>query len=124
MLLSFLRTGAFDMTEEIMAILIEMVLNSDELLLDYMDEEDKAKKIADLRQYILSAIDMIGWEGVTLDYESESDLRLITMYAMWLYEKRKTTGSKYTSYYIQNMPRMLRWNLNNRLFRQKASETV
>ncbi len=112
------------MTEEIMAILIEMVLNSDELLLDYMDEEDKAKKIADLRQYILSAIDMIGWEGVTLDYESESDLRLITMYAMWLYEKRKTTGSKYTSYYIQNMPRMLRWNLNNRLFRQKASETV
>lgn len=112
------------MTEEIMAILIEMVLNSDELLLDYMDEEDKAKKIADLRQYILSAIDMIGWEGVTLDYESESDLRLITMYAMWLYENRKTTGSKYTSYYIQNMPRMLRWNLNNRLFRQKASETV
>lgn len=112
------------MTEEIMAILIQMVLNSDELLLDYMDEEDKAKKIADLRQYILSAIDMIGWEGVTLDYESESDLRLITMYAMWLYEKRKTTGSKYTSYYIQNMPRMLRWNLNNRLFRQKASETV
>lgn len=112
------------MTEEIMAILIKMVLNSDELLLDYMDEEDKAKKIADLRQYILSAIDMIGWEGVTLDYESESDLRLITMYAMWLYEKRKTTGSKYTSYYIQNMPRMLRWNLNNRLFRQKASETV
>lgn len=112
------------MTEEIMAILIEMVLNSDELLLDYMDEEDKAKKIADLRQYILSAIDMIGWEGVTLDFESESDLRLITMYAMWLYEKRKTTGSKYTSYYIQNMPRMLRWNLNNRLFRQKASETV
>ena len=95
------------MTEEIMAILIQMVLNSDELLLDYMDEEDKAKKIADLRQYILSAIDMIGWEGVTLDYESESDLRLITMYAMWLYEKRKTTGSKYTSYYIQNMPRML-----------------
>lgn len=112
------------MTEEIMDILIQMVLNSDELLLDYMDEEDKAKKIADLRQYILSAIDMIGWEGVTLDYESESDLRLITMYAMWLYEKRKTTGSKYTSYYIQNMPRMLRWNLNNRLFRQKASETV
>lgn len=112
------------MTEEIMAILIEMVLNSDELLLDYMDEEDKAKKIADLRQYILSAVDMIGWEGVTLDYESESDLRLITMYAMWLYEKRKTTGSKYTSYYIQNMPRMLRWNMNNRLFRQKAKETA
>lgn len=112
------------MTEEIMAILIEMVLNSDELLLDYMDEEDKAKKIADLQQYILSAIEMLEWEGVVVDYASEADLRLITMYAMWLYEKRKTTGSKYTSYYIQNMPRMLRWNLNNRLFRQKARDNT
>lgn len=112
------------MTEEIMAILIEMVLNSDELLLDYMDEEDKAKKIADLTQYILSAIEMLEWEGVVVDYASEADLRLITMYAMWLYEKRKTTGSKYTSYYIQNMPRMLRWNLNNRLFRQKARDNT
>lgn len=112
------------MTEEVMAILIQMVLNSDELLLDYMDEEDKAKKIADLTQYILSAIEMLEWEGVTLDYSAEADLRLITMYAMWLYEKRKTTGSKYTSYYIQNMPRMLRWNLNNRLFRQKARDNT
>lgn len=112
------------MTDEIMETLLQMLLASDELLLDYMDDEDKEKITTDLKQYIESAVEMIGWEGVTLDYDSEADLRLITMYAMWLYEKRKTTGSKYTSYYIQNMPRMLRWNLNNRLFRQKASETV
>lgn len=110
------------MTEEIMATLLEMVIKSDELILEYMDDEEKESILADLKQYILSSVEMIEWEGVTLDYTSEADLRIITMYTMWLYEKRKTTGSKYTSYYIQNMPRMLRWNLNNRLFRQKARE--
>lgn len=112
------------MTEEIMATLLEMLIASDEIILDYMDEEDKAKKLEDLRQYILASIELIEDEGVTINYESQAHLRVITMYAMWLYDKRKTTGSKYTSYYIQNMPRMLRWNLNNILFRQKASETA
>lgn len=112
------------MTEEIMATLLEMLIASDEIILEYMDEEDKAKKITDFRQYILASIEAIQDEGVTVDYDSQLHLRTITMYAMWLYEKRKTTGSKYTSYYIQNMPRMLRWNLNNILFRQKAKETA
>lgn len=110
------------MTEEVMEILLTMLVNSDELMFDYMDEEDKANKISDLKQYINSAVEMIEWEGIVLSFESEADLRLITMYAMWLYDKRKTTGSKYTSYYIQNMPRMLRWNMNNRLFKQKSEE--
>jgi len=112
------------MTEEIMATLLKMLIASDEIILEYMDEEDKAKKLEDFRQYILSAVEYIEDEGLTIDYTLQSHLRLITMYAMWLYEKRKTTGSKYTSYFIQNMPRMLRWNLNNLLFRQKARETA
>lgn len=112
------------MTEEIMATLLKMLIASDEIILEYMDEEAKEEKLEDFRQYILSAIDYIEDEGVVIDYTAQSHLRIITMYAMWLYEKRKTTGSKYTSYYIQNMPRMLRWNLNNILFRQKARETA
>lgn len=112
------------MTEEIMATLLKMLIASDEIILDYMDEEEKAKKLEDFRQYILASIEYIENEGVTIDYTLQSHLRLITMYAMWLYDKRKTTGSKYTSYYIQNMQRMLRWNLNNILFRQKARETA
>ena len=58
-------------------------------------------------------------EGIVL-VDNVSDQMLVSMYAMWLYDKRKTTGSKYTSYYIQNMPRMLRYNLNNRLLQQKV----
>lgn len=110
------------MTEEIMEILLRMMIDSDELILDYMDDEDKARKTADLKTYIESSVEMIETEGIVLDFTSQYDLKLITMYAMWLYDKRKTTGSKHTSYYIQNMPRMLRWNMNNRLFRQKARE--
>lgn len=108
------------MTEEIMNTLLAMFIASDELILDYMEEDDRAAKLSDIRQYIESAVEMIAEEGIELDYGSQADLRLVTMYAMWLYDKRKTTGSKYTSYYIQNMPRMLRWNMNNRLFKQKA----
>lgn len=64
-----------------------------------------------LGQYLESAKDYIIREGITLDSEIVSDMNLVVMYAAWLWRKRDTTEA---------MPRMLRWNLNNRLFYEKA----
>lgn len=64
-----------------------------------------------LTQYLTSAKDYIINEGITLDSEIVSDMNLVVMYAAWLWRKRDTTEA---------MPRMLRWNLNNRLFYEKA----
>lgn len=64
-----------------------------------------------LSQYITSAKDYITREGITLDSDFISDMNLVVMYAAWLWRKRNTTEA---------MPRMLRWNLNNRLFYEKA----
>lgn len=64
-----------------------------------------------LSQYLESAKDYITNEGITLDGEIISDMNLVVMYAAWLWRKRDTTEA---------MPRMLRWNLNNRLFYEKA----
>lgn len=102
--------------------ILSMLEKGLEIILDYMDEEAKASKEEELMQYINSAISYIEREGIILE-DTVDDQMLVSMYAMWLYDKRKTTGSKYTSYYIQNMPRMLRYNLNNRLMSQKVKET-
>ena len=102
--------------------ILSMLEHGLELILDYMDDEAKASKEEELMQYINSAISYIEREGIVLE-DTVDDQMLVSMYAMWLYDKRKTTGSKYTSYYIQNMPRMLRYNLNNRLMAQKVKET-
>lgn len=102
--------------------ILSMLEKGLELILDYMDDEAKASKEEELMQYINSAISYIEREGIVLE-DTVDDQMLVSMYAMWLYDKRKTTGSKYTSYYIQNMPRMLRYNLNNRLMSQKVNET-
>lgn len=67
---------------------------------------------ARLSQYLNSAKDYIAREGITLDSEKVSDMNLVVMYASWLWSKRDTTEA---------MPRMLRWNLNNRLFAEKVS---
>lgn len=64
-----------------------------------------------LRQYLESARDYITREGITLDDSKVSDMNLVVMYAAWLWSKRDTAES---------MPRMLRWNLNNRLFEEKV----
>lgn len=102
--------------------ILSMLEHGLELILDYMDEEAKASKEEELMQYINFAISCIEREGIVLE-DTDDDRMLVSMYSMWLYDKRKTTGSKYTSYYIQNMPRMLRYNLNNRLLSQKVKET-
>lgn len=106
------------MTNETILTMLKQGL---EIITDYMDEESKSAKNLELMQYIETAEDFIEREGIVLE-DTVSDQMLVSMYAMWLYDKRKTTGSKYTSYYIQNMPRMLRYNLNNRLLQQKVRD--
>ena len=103
-------------------VVLTMLKAGLELITDYMDADSKAAKELELMQYIEAAEIYIEREGVTLE-DTVDDQMLVSMYAMWLYDKRKTTGSKYTSYYIQNMPRMLRYNLNNRLMSQKVKTT-
>ncbi len=106
------------MTNETILTMLKQGL---EIITDYMDEESKEAKNLELMQYIETAEVFIEREGIVLE-DVVSDQMLVSMYAMWLYDKRKTTGSKYTSYYIQNMPRMLRYNLNNRLLQQKVRD--
>ena len=64
-----------------------------------------------LSQYITSAKDALEKEGITLDDSVISDGNLVVMYAAWMWRKRDTNES---------MPRMLRWQLNNRLFGEKV----
>lgn len=105
-----------DMSNDVILTMLKQGL---EIITDYMDAESKAAKDLELMQYVQTAEVYIEREGIVLQ-DVVDDQMLVSMYAMWLYDKRKTTGSKYTSYYIQNMPRMLRYNLNNRLFSQKV----
>lgn len=103
-------------------VLLTMLKQSLEIITDFMDQEARQAKDTELKWYIDSAQEYIAREGITLK-DTVGDATLQVVYAMWLYDKRKTTGSKYTSYYIQNMPRMLRWNLNNRLLQEKANDS-
>ena len=66
-----------------------------------------------LGQYITSAQSAIETEGVTLDVTQMADANLVVMYAAWLWRKRDNG---------EGMPRMLRWQLNNRLFSEKAGD--
>ena len=64
-----------------------------------------------LSQYLTSAKEAIIKEGITLDDSIVSDGNLVVMYAAWMWRKRDTS---------EGMPRMLRWQLNNRLFGEKV----
>lgn len=61
---------------------------------------------------ITSAKKLILKEGITLT-TSQDDALLVEMYAAYLYRKRKEQQNE--------MPRMLRWALNNRLFSEKGA---
>lgn len=69
-----------------------------------------------LDQYLLaliaSARDYISTEGITLD-GSTGDAMLVEMYAAYLYRRRREENVQ--------MPRMLRWALNNRLFSERGA---
>lgn len=66
-----------------------------------------------LLQLLEAAKDAIRIEGIRLNEQSISDGNLVVMYAAWLWRKRDAAG---------DMPRSLRWMLNNRLFSQKLQE--
>lgn len=69
-----------------------------------------------LDDYLLTIIqaarNFIANEGITLT-DSISDMMLVEMYAAYLYRKRREENAA--------MPRMLRWNLNNRLLSEKGA---
>lgn len=61
-----------------------------------------------LSQYLTSARAEIEREGVSFPADlSVADCNLIIQYASWLWRKRDTG---------EGMPRMIRWQINNRLF--------
>ena len=62
---------------------------------------------------ITSARAYIAQEGITLE-DTAQDAMLVEMYAAYLYRRRREENVQ--------MPRMLRWALNNRLFSQKGAE--
>ena len=64
-----------------------------------------------LLQLLAAAEQMIAEEGIVLT-SSHQDDQLRIMYAAYLYRKRAEDAPQ--------MPRMLRWALNNRLFAQKG----
>lgn len=64
-----------------------------------------------LTQYIEGAANEIKREGATLSADSADDMNLQVMYAAWMW-RRRDTG--------EGMPRMLRWQLNNRLFDMRS----
>ena len=72
--------------------------------------------VSALDEYLLflitSAKKFILKEGIALT-NSQDDALLAEMYAAYLYRKRKEQQNE--------MPRMLRWALNNRLFSEKGA---
>lgn len=64
-----------------------------------------------LGQIIQSSYASIVREGATLNVDSLEDAQLVVMYAAWIW-RRRDTG--------EGMPRMLRYQLNNRIFSEKA----
>lgn len=65
-----------------------------------------------LLSLIESAVSAIEREGITLDQDAAEDNNLIIGYATWLFQQREQPDMQ--------MPRWLRYNLNNKLLQQKA----
>lgn len=86
-----------------------------EIITDYMDADSKTAKENELTQYILTSVSFIEREGITLNFDKIDDCMLVVMYSAYLYEKRKDVTAQY--------PRMLRYNLNNRLLSEKVKQS-
>lgn len=65
-----------------------------------------------LTQYLNAAAGQIAREGITLDSSKADDVLLQVMYAAWMW-RRRDSG--------EVMPRMLRYQMNNRLFQEKVT---
>lgn len=104
-------------------------MNNADILLMLKANLEKATTSQDvyLSQLLEVAFKAIQEEGIKIekiasevaDYEIEDiqDVNLMVMYAAYLYRKRADEGSP-------QMPRMLRYALNNRLFSQKMKEST
>ena len=66
-----------------------------------------------LESYLQRAKEEIEREGITLSASSVSDQNLVINYAAWLWRKRDTG---------EGIPRMIRWQINNRHFGKDESE--
>ena len=66
-----------------------------------------------LAQLLTAAQGVIATQGITLNLEKIDDCNLVVMYASYLYRKRADDNPA--------MPRMLRYELNNRLFSQRVA---
>lgn len=104
-------------------------MNNADILLMLKANLEKATTSQDtyLNQLLDVAFKAIQEEGINIekiasevaDYEIEDiqDVNLMVMYAAYLFRKRADEGSP-------QMPRMLRYALNNRLFSQKMKEST
>ena len=102
------------MTDDQMTALLTMLKYNLGIITDYMDQEAKEQKEAQLQNYINASVEFIERQGVTLDYGAIGDLMLITMYAQYLYDKRMDG--------VSVMPRALQYELNNRVFQEKVND--
>lgn len=67
-----------------------------------------------LTALLAAAKTAIETEGITLDTEGDTvDADLVVRYAAWMWRKRDTA---------EGLPRMIRWQMNNKLFSQKLAE--
>ena len=66
-----------------------------------------------LKEYLRGAAENIKKEGITLDLQNFGDSNLQIMYAAWMWRRRDSQDG---------MPRMLRWQMNNRLFSEKVKK--
>lgn len=65
-----------------------------------------------LQQYLQASRDEIEREGVELSPSDDvADANLLIQYAAWMWRKRDTG---------EGMPRMVRWQINNRLFSREV----
>lgn len=72
-------------------------------------------------EIIEAAKEYVETEGVTLDMDSASDADLVRMYAAYLFRKRASDKADGVGN-VGQMPRMLRWALNNRVFKEHMKE--
>ncbi len=102
------------MTDDQMTALLTMLKYNLGIITDYMDQEAKEQKEAQLQNYINASVEFIERQGITLDYSAMGDLMLVTMYSQYLYDKRMDG--------VSVMPRALRYELNNRVFQEKVND--
>lgn len=72
---------------------------------------------ARLYQYLEFALAEIAEQGAMLNLGDIKDAQLAVMYAAWLWRQRDGAGGTYTAsrFGADQMPRMLRYALNNRI---------